>query len=376
MKEIRPLTGIRGAAALLVVLYHLFAKAIGTYLHVRGVDFAFPTFLTRGYVGVDLFFILSGFLLFLIYEQDFDAGVNIAGYTRFFSRRIARVYPAYIVMIFISYVEYIFSTHSRAVIHITPIDIAANVIMVQNWWPTFSTTLGVSWSLSAEILAYLSMPFALFGLRSMIRWNVHTIVAISVFLLIVLEGLIRLNERDNLDIFLPPYSLLRCFADFYLGGIALQLLSHYQILRRIVSLSWVSVLSVLFVAVALQTCKNEILIIISFVFLVSCLSGNSAVANILFGNRIIFFFGEISYSLYLVHTIIIPIVYQFDRYFRWGSLVSSVFVGSAITMGIIIAAATISYMAIERPTREWFAHWRKGRTLPLVSRVVESRALD
>ena len=88
--EIRALTGLRGAAATAVMIDHYMA-----------VDFTRPfpwPLLPHGYVAVDLFMILSGFVLAMSYEARFATMATPAFTTLFLKTRIARLYPIYALM--------------------------------------------------------------------------------------------------------------------------------------------------------------------------------------------------------------------------------------------------------------------------------------
>src|SRR5512135_3691795 len=88
------LTGIRGIAALWVILYHY---AI-TPLDVLRLDQILP-FVRYGYIGVDLFFILSGFIITHVHGRD-TASLAPMPVLHFLSLRIARIYPVHIVTLF------------------------------------------------------------------------------------------------------------------------------------------------------------------------------------------------------------------------------------------------------------------------------------
>src|SRR5258707_7540721 len=87
-REIRSLTGMRGVAALAVVLYHLDLGQDDTGLVQHIIH--------HGYLAVDLFFVLSGFIMALTYSHVFVERFNINKYWKFLNHRIARIYPLYI----------------------------------------------------------------------------------------------------------------------------------------------------------------------------------------------------------------------------------------------------------------------------------------
>src|ERR1700712_169365 len=95
IRELRSLTGLRGVAAVLVVLDHYW----------QGVAPTNPakTLLAHGYLAVDLFFVLSGFVMTFNYASLFQEGYSFAAFRLFLSRRIARVYPLYLVCTLVAF---------------------------------------------------------------------------------------------------------------------------------------------------------------------------------------------------------------------------------------------------------------------------------
>ena len=92
MKEIRALTGLRGIAALIVFWGHTHEWLIS-----RGLSADVPQVIQRlllsGGRQVDIFFVLSGFILGLIYRDWFTRGMTQAAYWEFLRRRVARIWP-------------------------------------------------------------------------------------------------------------------------------------------------------------------------------------------------------------------------------------------------------------------------------------------
>ncbi|UMK18141.1 acyltransferase [Klebsiella pneumoniae] len=76
------LTGIRGIAAIYVVIYHLFHHASDN------------NFINNGYLSVDLFFILSGFIITHAHRNDFFDVVTKKNYITFMLSRVMRIWPA------------------------------------------------------------------------------------------------------------------------------------------------------------------------------------------------------------------------------------------------------------------------------------------
>jgi len=92
--EIRPLTGIRGLAAWMVVVLH-FAGVWAVFLPSLGFLKSF-----HGYLGVDLFFILSGFILSYVHRPG-SVRFGFAEYRKFIWLRMARIYPNHLAMLLV-----------------------------------------------------------------------------------------------------------------------------------------------------------------------------------------------------------------------------------------------------------------------------------
>src|SRR5215469_9584957 len=156
-EEVRALTGLRGIAATLVALYHINPE-------LRGYG-AFGRIVGRGYLWVDLFFVLSGFVLALNYGARFAHGWRSDTWRDFLLRRVARIYPLYVVLFAGSAAYMAVGLGQSYALPLLPYptlshpvaDGAANLFMVQSWGvgPSFD---GTAWSLSAEWAAYLLFP--------------------------------------------------------------------------------------------------------------------------------------------------------------------------------------------------------------------------
>ena len=87
--EIRSLTGLRGIAACFVVALHYFQE--------QQQQNIFYTIVNHGFIAVDLFFVLSGFVMALTYARSFQSGFSWPTYADFLGKRLARVYPLFFV---------------------------------------------------------------------------------------------------------------------------------------------------------------------------------------------------------------------------------------------------------------------------------------
>jgi peptidoglycan/LPS O-acetylase OafA/YrhL len=171
-RELTTLTGIRGVAAIWVVLFH-FYPVIGALL--GGPDRRQVPIVRDGYLGVDLFFVLSGFVLSLAYSERFRRNFYSA-VIEFFFARVGRIFPLHwtCLAIFFLLVELV-PENWWGPGPFTLGALGASVALVQNW--TLPTALAwnfPTWSLSAEWAAYLLFPlltFAISLLPDVMAWR-------------------------------------------------------------------------------------------------------------------------------------------------------------------------------------------------------------
>lgn len=159
--HIKPLTALRFFAAFWVVLYHYWPK----------LDVGFtPAVAQKGYLGVEAFFVLSGFILCHVYLRGFGEGRF--RYGDFLWNRLARVYPLHLVtLIGVGAMAIVAGLAGIAVDGniLSWTSLPANLLLVHAWG--FAPVAGwnhASWSISAEWFAYLGFPafaFAAWKLR-------------------------------------------------------------------------------------------------------------------------------------------------------------------------------------------------------------------
>ncbi len=143
------LDGLRGFAILLVVWYH--ARL------VSGQSFGpFDPIVQAGYLGVDLFFFVSGFCLFYPYAKCARDGKPQPSTRRFFQRRLLKIVPSYLLALFTFAALYHaqFGTFSNLAMHV-----AAHLAFVHTLLPaTFGSISGPLWTIGVEVQFYLIFP--------------------------------------------------------------------------------------------------------------------------------------------------------------------------------------------------------------------------
>lgn len=362
--EIRALTGLRGVAALLVALYHINPNLIAPTPAGR--------FVGKGYLWVDLFFVLSGFLLAMNYSGRFAGGWTLGAWLDFLLQRVARIYPLYLVLMAASLAYSVLlygGLHASAPPPALTLpqparDVVANLLMVQSWGLGESID-GVAWSLSTEWAAYLVFPLlvavALFGRR-------RAALAAALGGIAVVGGTVALTTHDGayhsgpLDAYdgatLEP--LLRCFGGFVLGLVTYRLSRSGR--ASIIAGHDITIAAALALLVTgLTVGAHDLLIYPLFALLVLGLFANRGYVGWLFGCRPVYWLGLVSYSIYLLHPYLVAPRSTLDTALQ--SLLPAPVAGlvTAIAIyGVLALTSTLAYHLIEEPGRRWIRGLRRA----------------
>jgi peptidoglycan/LPS O-acetylase OafA/YrhL len=298
MKRFEHLTALRAIFAWWVVLYHIREWFPFDY----GFRVLYP--LAFGYLGVDFFFVLSGFVIHYSYKEKLLSGNESA--SRFIWLRIARIYPLHLCILLLYLLNPIAITFlsSKGTIPDT-YSIGyffASLLMVQNWG--FSDGLkwnGPAWSISTEFLAYLTYPLWLFVFKIKLM---KPFMAIFTSLLLAL-GLAFLFNKLSLPSIGSSIELvgpLRCVVEFIMGTLVAEL-----VIQRKTPTKWNEKLLITTVAFAGMGFNGWIFglfdyaFIPLFVFLVIFLVATSQYLADHPPIRALVFMGEISYATYICH---------------------------------------------------------------------------
>lgn len=309
-------------------------------------------FSPNGYLGVDLFFVISGFVITktLLKYKEIHGEIEIIS---FFLRRLKRIYPALIVMIVISsiFVSYFgvinfFNFHLYLKTGLFSIFGVSNIFLIYKSDDYFlnqeNNPFTHTWSLGVEEQFYFIYPFLLFlifkintnkSFNKLIYYILTIISAVSLYLFFF-----------NNSILSNFYSPIIRFWELSLGCLAFFLynenknkISDLFVFIYIPVLLFIYFFDLSFLSYQIKT---FITVFLTFLFLLRKKSENFVINHFL-ENKIIIYVGKISYSLYLWH---LPIIYLSSIYFY--GLNYFVF-----TILIIWICAHLSYNFIEIPFR-------------------------
>jgi exopolysaccharide production protein ExoZ len=170
MNKFRSVEALRAAAALLVVLFH-----IQTVLDIKIRFHPFEEMFGGGHRGVDLFFVLSGFIIMYTHYHDLGNPKRLSGYVY---NRLARVYPAVWIVSAFAIAAYSLGFGSADKLNkLAPLPAIASLFLL----PQSNVPLvNVTWTLTYEIFFYLLFAIAIFnarlGLSIMAIWQISAVV--------------------------------------------------------------------------------------------------------------------------------------------------------------------------------------------------------
>lgn len=346
--EITALTGLRGVAALAVTTYHFYATldpALTDPLNQA---------VRRGYLMVDLFFVLSGLVMAMTYAHGFMTAPGLAAWKDFMLRRAARILPLYWVVLagslLVAWAAYGQLSPPRGGFTVNvpdPLpDILLNLLLVQSWSLTHSA-LVPAWSISTEWAAYLLFPL-LVPLLLGRGWRMALLgLALAV---VMLAAAIWITAHDGLQHGGPldassgevPGPLLRCLAGFMLGMLCFRLAGHPGI-------AWLgsdgaALLLGGLLAVLWLFGPSDAQIYPLLPAVVLCLALNRGHAAALFSRAPLHRLGVLSYAIYLLH-------YQFAGALHW--LEQALGARLPAGLGPVLAAAAIYGLLLGTA---WLAH--------------------
>jgi peptidoglycan/LPS O-acetylase OafA/YrhL len=299
--------------------------------------------LGRAYLAVDLFFLLSGFVMAHVYGHALASNWR-AHWRRFALARFARIYPSFSVTTFAVVVlaglypiptqQVSFSGHS----------LALQPPLMQQWYSGLNWNYP-SWSISTEAEAYLF--FVLFAgfLITGSRPRLIAVCCLGILFLLTISG-----DR-SLNYYVGVPAILRTIAEFSLGVLLYRSHSRRPKLPR----QWAGVISAIF-AITFAITKIDLLAIIAFVCLIYYSVSTDDLLTKLLNSNTSVALGNWSYSIYLLHA---PVHFAVMVAFAaCQHPVSQLDLRSARillfgTALVVVALAAVHNRFIEMPLRHW-----------------------
>ncbi len=340
--EVVALTGIRAFGAWWVVLYHT-AYILPTA----------PTVLYRfarlGYLGVDLFFVLSGFIISYNYWQNF-AVFSRRTYRGFLWTRLARLYPVHLFALIVSALLLIgvratgrvsikdFSTWTAG-------NFVANALLVHAWrFHYVESWNNASWSVSCEWFAYLVFPALVLLKLQKLPWP----LAFTSAALFPAIAAAFIQAR-----YLPPFILLiKVLCEFTAGCLIFHVYTRRNELahsRRVLRCGVVAALGSVPILVWEVPHVAPDWLAMSFPLVILAVAESSGVFERVVGSRAAVYWGRVSYSLYMTHNVTLWLLKALLPVHQSDSRIPLFFV----YMASVSAVAIATYHLVEEPCRKW-----------------------
>lgn len=325
--------GLRAIAVIGVILFHM------NYQWITG-----------GFVGVDIFFVISGYLITSIILKEHESG--LFKISKFMIRRIKRVLPALLIMlIVISIVTYFLlfvdDINSFGEQSLSAIFSCSNIFFWKtagSYWGTSANNLSLLhiWSLSLEEQFYLVYPFILIFFLSFkkkyVFFSILAIALCSFFLYLYCSSLATF--------YLLP---MRAW-EISSGCLAAIILRNRQVLYSCKTIQTLTIICIIFIIIFFFKSSEGarlyvIATVICSVFLVVFGQNQNLIVNTILSSSILVNIGKLSYSLYLWHWPVIVIAEKLK-------IVHKFEISKLFLIVIIVIASVFSYNLIEKPIRK------------------------
>lgn len=340
MKYRPDIDGLRAVAIILVLIYH-------------GGLFLFPS----GFIGVDVFFVISGFLITTIIHNSLMD--NHFSFFDFYNRRLWRLQPVFVALIFITTILTLIFFLPDDLIQFTR-SARKTSLFVSNFFFNKTTTgyfspdahqlpLLHTWSLSIEWQCYLILPIAMYVLHRLFSNNK---LILAVFVLTVLSFLISLSS-SKAEPAQTYYQFSSRIFEFLIGScIALMPLERLQINKSFLNVLGIVLLAFIFYIASLDQLLlgypnwYALSVCLATGFLIALGTMNADLLPVkLLSYKPFVFLGVLSYSLYIWHWAIFSIL-------RYQSIVES----PLVLFFAYVATFVLGYLSwryIEKPSRRW-----------------------
>jgi peptidoglycan/LPS O-acetylase OafA/YrhL len=303
------LDSLRGIAALIVAIYHI------RWMH--------PLYnwglIRNGYLMVDFFFVLSGFVICHSYRYKISNGEDLV---RFMWLRAGRLYPLHLAMLiaFLGFeglqwikelVTGAFGETAAFTVN-NGFAVLTNLFLVQSLGTHQSTTFNsASWSISTEFYTYLIFALILLFARTRL-----TLFSSSIFLILLSTQIIFSANKTDLD-FTYDYGIFRCVASFFIGIVTYQIhefLSHKEGIYQKGKLTTIyppAIFAgiVIFLSVKEIGYTDFLLPPLFAILILSITTAPNRIMDSVLNLRPLTWLGKISYSIYMVHALVLRLFY-------------------------------------------------------------------
>ncbi|MGB7244365.1 MAG: acyltransferase [Sulfitobacter sp.] len=329
------ITGLRAIAATMVVVIHT-----GAFADLGALGQAITG---AGKYGVDIFFVISGFTIAKTFTEAKD-------YRSYLTRRIMRIVPLYWLIISIAMILWISGVFSlpywmqelgsqpdlyNFIMHLSLISYLD--------YRVANSLLGVEWSIPIEVFWYVCLPPLIYFGRTIPR-TIGMIVA-----LLILTALFTYVSKALFGTSQPiKWSPVAFGHLFFVGVISYHLRERFKSNASQRPMIWISGAVALFaLAIVVDfSGRSEVLALSTAALIVWVTPARARWITVPLTARPMLFLGSISYSIYLIHVLVLHILDDV------ATLPASGISRFAVVYGITVALSTVTYLLVEKPTNQ------------------------
>jgi peptidoglycan/LPS O-acetylase OafA/YrhL len=356
LPKLEALTALRFFAAFHVVVFHMRIEGL-----LPPGPWWYENFAAVGYIGVNLFFVLSGFILVYTY-----AGTGVSP-RRFWQARFARIYPAYSLSLLLSAPFFFFAVRHLEIPFLAWSKqhlVTACVLtlgLLQSWFPQAALTWNaVCWSLSVEAFFYLVFPILLLWNREftsrklfwvVVLWSVVSLATAVLYIVVHPDGIDKINSGEttllwkNVLSFNPLVRLPEFLVGVFAGRLFLSAKTRPALAAPLVLFGIAVVLALVLLADRIpRPLISAGFLSPSFAAIIYGLALRPGWAKFLKARTLILL-GDASYSLYLLHPTVISLVADHLSSLHWALRATLAFLAA-------VAASFASYYFVEEPFRK------------------------
>lgn len=357
------LTGLRGVAALWVFLYHawVFSQPRLMLVNLAGTTLDFTPLFSIGWVGVDIFFVLSGFLISMPYVRAGFGRTVSPSTVSFLRRRVLRVFPAYWVQLLLLASLGWLGIYGLS---LSPTEFLRSAFMLFNIGPWSAVKMNdVWWTLPVEFGFYLMVPLLGAFMRPS-RW-LWLLAGAIVWTLAWRIGMFQLIANQSVQAKVVTLESVYGRMDQFILGVAMAVLhTRLRMRGKALPATWANALLIvgmlglgilmwiLHITIKGYWSGNFWLFVwhtltgVSIAAMVLGVAQGAPIGQAMFGNRPIWFVGLVSYSFYLWHYPVQEVLIRSG----WMAMEGySLLPLLAISGSVTLIVATLSWRWIERP---------------------------
>jgi peptidoglycan/LPS O-acetylase OafA/YrhL len=367
------LTGLRFLLGMWVIMHHLTSKGMLLDWWNHTLPFAMQSIFEGGYLAVQTFFLLSGFVL----AQSYAATQwNKRSLTKFAMARFARIYPAYLLsLVLISWFVFEFLLKPGRSMAQKAVVLGDYAFVLQGW--TGSLNVGwntPAWSLSCEFFFYLCFPLLFLWLRraGLARVSAALAGCFVVPILLAHAGVPYVwKPIHHLSDFVAGIAAARIYGAILGSGMAT------KATRRLGF--WLSAGALAAGAAFIVNARvldgtvmtlSTVLRPINVALLIGLATGGGFLVRLL-STDAAGYLGKASYSMYILH---IPLLWWFTRYtfFRFGATPPAW--TAIVFMAAVIGVSIAAFEFVEAPANRWIRDWTASRLQPAQPSVMRAAA--